>query len=390
MSASIPPPDLYTLLAPILPSLPAAAASTEPASGVLPLLSPILRQRVRLLSDASTEPWLRLLCYDQAKGQKLTEAVRGTALEPHPVSGEVEVDWDYDAEIRYRRLDRETIQALVALASFGLAFQLVYCVGDVDGGGDGWRVGEVSVPDTPSPFSKFGGATTITEADRQFKTGQVRPPSAPGRSGGSDDGDEAMEEDDGGYWDQYDATPPQTPGKNQPPTPPRGTMPGKVNGGPSPDIDDEYFAQYDHVQPAMDNHDPDEEAQLAQVAPPLGLSHGEPKSAEAVGTDDTNGSWTLAGAADEDNSEEGHRRLDKTIIHPRPESSASSSGSRTVAKLEATADRQGQHEFGVKQHVSRSIRNLYLLSRASGIDREEFERMVKSELEVLALVEDQD
>jgi hypothetical protein len=60
----------------------------------------------------------------------------------------------------------------------------------------------------------------------------------------------------------------------------------------------------------------------------------------------------------------------------------------TVAKLEESAEKRDQSEFGVKQHISRSIRSLFLLSRASGIDREEFERMVRTELDVLGMHEE--
>ncbi len=77
-------------------------------------------------------------------------------------------------------------------------------------------------------------------------------------------------------------------------------------------------------------------------------------------------------------------------MHPRPASASSHSSnvSLTVAKLEESAEKQEQSEFGVKQHVSRSIKSLFLLSRASGIDREEFERMVKTELDLLGMMED--
>jgi hypothetical protein len=127
----------------------------------------------------------------------------------------------------------------------------------------------------------------------------------------------------------------------------------------------------------MDNHDPDEAAQQAHIIPPLGL--GAATAAAA------------APAANEIAEDDGEaRQRMNALIHPRPESSASSSGSNTVAKLEATAGKQEQSEFGVKQHISRSIRSLYLLSRASGIDRDEFERLVKTELDVLGMVEDQD
>ncbi|EQK98067.1 hypothetical protein OCS_06222 [Ophiocordyceps sinensis CO18] len=351
MSLAIAPPDQAILLSPLLPALPAAAASTQPAVKLLPLLSPILRQRVQLLSASSSEPWLRLLCYDAAKAAKLADIVRGPSLEPHPVSGEVEVDWGYDAHTRYRRLDRETLQALVALEELGIAFQLVYCVGDQEGGGDGWRIGEVTVAGKPNPFSLFGGAHTIFEAERRFQQGLNA-----GGGGGSNGQtktakDESVaacdnDDDDDDYWGRYDATP----------------------------IFDEYFAQYDQVQPAMDNHDPDEEAQNAHLAHPASSLQAGLGSAQQPADATATASQSMT--AD--------------IIHPRPESSASSNGSCTVARLEETAGKQEQNEFGVKQHVSRSIRSLYMLARASGIAREEFGRLVTTELAVLGVMDEDD
>ncbi|KAF4460776.1 hypothetical protein FALBO_12431 [Fusarium albosuccineum] len=399
-AAPVPPPDVAQLLAPFLPALPPAAISTQPAIGILPLLSPILRQRVNILSSASTEPWLRLLCYDKAKMPELTQIAQGGSLEPHPVSGEVEVDWDYDAEIRYRRVDQETLQALVALSTLGLAFQLVYCVGDQEGGGDGWRVGEVTVTDKPSPFSQFGGVSNIAEAERQFREAKAKKEASQTKdvsshnlqvpSGGhEDDG----EDDDDDYWARYDATPARTPAQKQSPAP--ASMPtSQVGDHRTSSAEDAYFAQYDNVQPAMDNHDPDEEEAAQQIAPPLGLgSVATHESAEATELNETQGAWTLAELDKTDSSptrsgDDAERHSE--LLHPRPASSASSNGSETVAKLEASAGKQEQSEFGVKQHVSRSIRSLFMLSRASGIDRQEFERIIRTELDILGMVEDHD
>ncbi|KFH45018.1 hypothetical protein ACRE_042210 [Hapsidospora chrysogenum ATCC 11550] len=390
------PPDPSTLLTPILPALTAAAVSTEPAIGVLPLLSPILRQRVQFLSASSSDPWLRLLCYDASKARQLADTIASSAaaLEPHPVSGEVEVDWDYDAQVRYRRVDPETLQALFVLADLGLAFQLVYCVGDPDGG-DGWRVGEVTVADKAVPFATFGGAATIAEAEdlfREKKAGKQQPQSQSqqqqqqqGRTNGllsAESHTEEQEEndDDDDYWALYDATPGRTPAQNRSPAPNPAaaarasittTTTTTTSATDTAAQESAYFAQYDSVQPAMDNHDPDEEAEQAQhahpSAPPLGLGPNQGRQQPNGGRDEDSG-----------------------ILHPRPESSASSNGSQmVVARLEEEAGRQGQSEFGVKQHISRSIRSLYLLSRASGIEREEFERLVQTELDVLGMVENE-
>lgn len=286
------------------------------------------------------------------------------------MSGEVEIDWDYDAQTRYRRVDSETLQALVVLAELGLAFQLVWCVGDPDGG-DGWRIGEVTTADK-EPFAVFGGQPSMAEAEKEFEQKKSAKAQTNGHLAVNGQKPvqevEQEEDDDDDYWAQYDATPGRTPAQKHSPAP------RSIAGGPAATKaeEDNYFAQYDDVQPAMDNHDPDEEEAAAQLAPqqqPLGL--------------DSNANGNQAPAHD------------LSIMHPRPESSASSNGEHTVAKLEEEAERledkagkQEQSEFGVRQHVSRSIRSLFMLSRASGIEREEFERLVRRELDVLGMMEE--
>ncbi|KAI0482363.1 hypothetical protein GGR56DRAFT_183285 [Xylariaceae sp. FL0804] len=379
-------PDVQQVVGPVLSTLPAAAASLQPAETVLPYLSPILRQRVQLLSSASSnDPWIRLLCYDTSKVPKLADIVQNGSLEPHPVSGEVEIDWDYDVETHYRRVDEETLQGLVALKEMGLVFRLVYCTGDTVGG-DGWKVGEVSLAEKPSPFSSFGGVSTIAEAERRFRESKtkIEIPAPPQSSGPHAVGAEE-EEDDDDYWARYDATPGA---KTPAPGPSPGPQTAQATGGAA---EADYYSQYDNVQPAMDNHDPDEEANV-DIAPPLGLAarptlarDGVPEEEGAL--NETRGSWTLA---EPPRSPSAHSRSgdDPNLVHPHPRPASSAGSSASVEKLEAAAARQEQGDFGVKQHVSRSIKSLYMLSRASGIDREEFERMVKAELDVLGLMED--
>ncbi|CAJ2501051.1 Uu.00g039040.m01.CDS01 [Anthostomella pinea] len=388
-ASTIRQPDAQQVIGPLVPALTAASLSTQPAEAVLPLLSPILRQRVQLLSSASSnDPWIRLLCYDVASVPKLTEIAQSPRLEPHPVSGEVEIDWDYDAEIQYRRVDEETFQALVVLKDMELAFRLVYCTGDPMG--DGWKVGEVSIPNKPSPFSSFGGVSTIAEAERQFnesepKSAPAAPSNGPSITRSAPVIDEDDDEDDDDYWARYDATPgAKTPATKRSP-PPQSTQP------PDPAADADYYAQYDDVQPAMDNHDPDEESSL-NVAPPLGLASSRPNNPARNGNpreeaelNETQGTWTLAEPPTSASTRSGD---DPNLVHPHPRPGSSAGSSASVEKLEAAAAKQEQSDVGVKQHVSRSIKSLFLLSRASGIDREDFERMVKTELDMLGLMED--
>jgi hypothetical protein len=396
----IPPPAPAELLSPILPALAPAAASKEPATAVLLLLSPILRQRVKFLAPSSADPWLHLLCYDPAKAARLVDVAKSSRLDPHPVSGEVEVDWDHDVDTRFRRLDSETLQALVVLRELGLSFQLVYCFGDAEGGGDGWRIGEVSVASTPSPFTVFGQATTIAQAEEVFASGKSAKPAVHTNGGtangnGTHQSNDAQEEDnddddddDAGYWDRYDATPSRTPAQKASPAPHAAGGPVQAparNGYSQAAADeDEYYAQYDDVQPAMDNHDPDEEAAAQHYAPPLGLA---PVQRPSFGS---SGVVPPVGINGGDSPAADRERIAHDLLHPRPESSASSSGSQTVARLEVEAGRQETNEFGVKQHISRSVRSLFQLSRVSGIDREEFERIVKTEIDLLGLMGDMD
>lgn len=449
-SANIKAPALHGILGPLLPALLAASVSAKPAETVLPLLSPILRQRVQLLSTNDSEPWIDLLCYDKANVPRLREIAQSDRLELHPVSGEVEVDWDYDAEIQYRRVDEETLQALVVLRDMGLSFQLVYCTGDPVNG-EGWRVGEVSVVAKPSPFSSFGGVSTIAEAERQFvekkqqkertATAVAAPAVAPpattsGLSSSSrylavGGGPDMDEDDDDDYWAQYDATPSRTPAMPRSPAP---QQTSNGYGGTSTGLEEDYYSQYDTVQPAMDNYDPDEDAnpssasangngngnsilsveqEVVAPAPPLGLSrpvetntttsvygnvNGSEAAAtaaalEAVESNETQGSWTLAEPVAQSPSPSPpaparNGSVVADLVHPLPRPASAASSRASVERLEAAAEKRDQSEFGVKQHVSRSIKSLYMLSRASGIDRQEFERLVRTELDMLGLMDD--
>jgi hypothetical protein len=81
------------------------------------------------------------------------------------------------------------------------------------------------------------------------------------------------------------------------------------------------------------------------------------------------------------------------LAHPRPGSSTGSSGSDTVEKLErraAARDSREQSETGIKQHIGTSIKSLYRLAKVAGIDRAEFERLVRTELDCLALMDEDD
>jgi hypothetical protein len=358
-----------------------------------------------------------LLTYDTSKVSQLTSIAQSGDLDQHPVSGEIEVDWANEVDVRYKRLDQETLQALVVLNELSLFFRLVFCTGDSDGGGDGWRVGEVGVVDS-TLLTSFRGFPSISEAEKSFQASKG--PSNGGSnyitrfqatndtawSAQATAGGDEEEDDDGDYWARYDATPSRTPATKRSPAP-QTLAPRPLAQAPHPEMqrsqsteaEDAYFARYDSVQPAMDNHDPDEEVQVRPAdrgaygagVPPLSPANAERTLAEQLATkrSETNGTTAVSMPIPTKPASRGSDEDTAHLIHPRPASSASSSGSQTVAKLEEIAKSQQQVEFGVKQHISRSIRSLFLLSKASGLDREEFERIVQTELDVAGMMDDE-
>ncbi|KAF7859720.1 hypothetical protein EAF04_008799 [Stromatinia cepivora] len=385
MSTTITTSKVEQLLAPLLASLPAASVSPQPPTALLPLLSPILRQRVQILSSTSDEPWLPLLCYDASNISKLEQAIRNDRLEAHPVSGEVEVDWESEVEIQYRRIDEETLQALVILRDLSLTVQLVWCVGDELGGGDGWRIGEVGAYD---PENQGWGKKDIASAETAFISGTPQlSTQASGTlsnvSNGAKD-TEAEDGDDDDYWAQYDNTPSRTPAPKHSPAPQ-----SMQNSSKSADDEESYYAQYADVQPAMDNHDPDEAAQNGTVETSLGqddqitstlqqnLQNHTP-SHEVKPWDSESSSAIMNGGEYVE------------VVQPRPGSRTSSSGSETVAKLEKRAEAREQNEIGIKQHISTSVKSLYRLAKVAGIERAEFDRLIRTELDCLSLMDEDD
>lgn len=394
MKAPILPPKTEQILGPLLASLPAASISPSPPTALLPLLSPILRQRVQLLSSSSQEPWLPLLCYDSTKASKLEQVVKNERFEPHPVSGEVEIDWEYDVELRYQRTDEETLQSLASLHELDLSVKLVWCVNDELGGGDGWRIGEVGVYD-PSVNSTWG-QSNLSQAEEAFENYSTPLSSLHNRSNGTNglltpdaDAMDEDEDDDDDYWAQYDNTPARTPAPKD-----SGIAPMTSSAGENAHTDDDeanYYAQYSSVQPAMDDHDPDEAEQNGAVESSLGRDEITQELQHSLATDPEHSSasaWSQLHEANEDVMYPPNNDL----VHPRPGSSTGSSGSDTVAKLERGAAASAaleQSEVGIKQHIGTTVKSLYRLAKVAGIEREEFERIVRTELDCLGLMDEE-
>lgn len=417
-SPSIPTPNPVILLQPLLSSTPTGALP-QPPPHLLPHLSPILRQRVKLLASP-TQAWLPLLSYDTSgeTGEKLLELACSEKFEPHPVSGEVEVDVDWEngreVVLGYRRVDEETMWARVSLVRVGLWARCLHCVGDAEGPVDGWRIAEVGVLGPQADDDAADWHSDLQAAEQNFveakgngQAGNVRVVVGTSAASGGDEEADEDEDDDAAYWAQYDATPAATPGPpNRSPAPQSMRQPAngrQENENP----EDAYFSQYATVQPAMDGHDPDEAEANGDVESSLGTHHGR---------DFTNDSGNGAG--------NGHGRVmesDFPIAHPRPHSSSSASSERSVAvaNLEEKAERMGsdsqpmdvdspgkrsgtssglspaveretQNETAIRQHIATSVKSLYRLARAAGMERGEFRAVVERELVLIGVEEDDD
>ncbi|EOA88793.1 hypothetical protein ACJQWK_05861 [Exserohilum turcicum] len=397
LNQTIPRPDARELLPPLLACLSTATASKEVPPGLLPLLSPILRQRVQLLSSSE---WLPLLCWDPEVASRLPEAIARISVEPHPSSGEIEVE--EPDKILYRRSDAETLHARLVLGEYGIIPTYLWCTGGE--GGSRWLLAELrGIADAEDGTEWFESTNEADEAGFRRKSSFVK-------SNGVKLQPEAVqpepaveeEEDDGSYWAAYDQTPGQTPQTRRSPAP---ANTGRTQVGPT-QSELEYFARYaSEVQPALDAHDPDEESPAAGETTLNGntLDYARAPQTEPLDTSNLgpngydssmppayrNGLITGDGIHGNDSAVHlGTIGQDQNTVdvlnHPRPASSASSN---SIERLEQRAESNSQAELAIKQHISTDIKSLFRLARASGIDREEFERIIQRELEVLPMLE---
>ncbi|KAF1932143.1 uncharacterized protein M421DRAFT_54764 [Didymella exigua CBS 183.55] len=384
----IPQPDSRELLPPLLACLAVSGTAKQAPPGLLPLVSPILRQRLQLVS---TDDWLSLLCWDRDVAARLPAVIENIHVEPHPASGEIEPE-DPD-QILYRRSDPETLHTRLVLREFGIIPTYLWCTGGE--GGSRWLFAELrGIADADDGTEWFESLGEANEAGFRRKPSETNgyPTQEPPQYVEPQQEDD--EDDDGSYWAAYDATPnTRTPVQKRSPAP----QPGRTQIGPT-QSELEYFARYaSEVQPALDAHDPDEENPEAGESTLNGNAltytrtpQTEPLETSNLGPNGYDSSLPPAyGNSPREESrteyiESVYEAQHAALNHPRP---SSSSSSRSIEKLEREAVSHSQAELAIKQHISTDIKSLFRLARASGIDREEFERIIQRELEVLPLLE---
>lgn len=385
----IPPPDPQTLLPPFLACLPAAFVATRPPPVLFPLLSPILRQRVHIFSSMATSApspeensWLRLLCWGDDKADRVASLVEGINFEPHPASGEVEVP--DNLTVTFKRLDEETLKAQVALPEYKIGVQYVWCSSDPDGGGSGWRIAEVVPRDRPADTEDDATwSSSIQEANARARERviddalrEAEEKEKESRTNGTqvvkenvDTSKDDDDDDEDAYWARYDATPGRTPSIKTPAPRAPATASQMLS-------EDNYFAQYAGVQPVMDSNDPSVNVEDAGETTLNGdlLSNLIRQHTQELQAREHNG------------SEPQRVDINPSLNHPRPAST--SSGSDAIAKLEQEAENRTASEVAIKQHISTSIKSLYRLARATGMGLEEFQNIVRTEVELLGLADD--
>lgn len=313
-------------------------------------------------------------------------------LEPHPVSGEIEIGEVPPA--RWQKLDEETLLAGLEVKDCGLMGVYMWCEGD--GEKEGWRLHELRPLggddvvkdkwfDSVSAATDAAAAAAAATGDVPQSNGTPAQLATVGSTQlANEDDDDDLNDD---YWASYDRTPGRTPAQKRSPAPPPSTLLNGAGGGSArsglSQSEVEYFARYGaEVQPAMDGHDPDEEAlppetsvtpssTLAGAAPCLGLANLHPPAP------------MYPSSAAQVDAEQQH-----SLSMPRPLSPASSSSHGSVDKLEEQAAAMSAAQRGIRQHIGTDLKSLYRLARSVGMERGEFERVVRTELELLGLMED--
>lgn len=358
MVESVPPPDPQRLLPPLLACLPTAFASHRPPSALLDLVSPILRQRLQFIPLSSATPsenWLRLLCWDKEKADELIVVVGNGIYEPHPTSGEIEIG-DVGA-IRYKRLDQATLRSQIVLSEWSLTALYLWC-GESEGGSS-WKLAELIPYDRDLELSPTW-SKSITEANESSRGRMV---SEALRDAEVSELITVGEDDDDNYWAQYDKLRGRPLAQNESPAPVRGVSHTEGN----------YYAQYNEVLPTMDIYDPSEGVNSVGDSSLRGdiLAMIRKRQSERM----ENLVWTQQEGPDPQpgvvQEPEAHVR------HLQPSALA---GSNAVRGSEATADHQSSTDVGIRRHISNSLKNLYELACSAGMEREEFNRIILTEL----------
>lgn len=329
------------------------------------------------------------MCWKSSEAERLVNTIRGKPLELHPVSGEL--DFGDVQELLYRRLDVETLHARVAIPDLGLIVVYLWCErvhGEV---GTDWRVSEVKPVENFSEDAPKGWSASIPEAEAKWRekvvtNGPSEVSSIPTIQEPESAEAGAIEDDEDAYWARYDFTPGRSPGPrpsgiNQTETASTTLESSRAGRTTS---DDEYYARYEKIQPEMENDDPSQDRKVLGESSLNG--NAVVPSTDQVPPSPPYGSLRFSLRHTMSGSE---AKPEDSMINHSPASSTSRA-SPTVARLEQSAETISHGEMAIRQHVSTTIKSLFRLSRAAGMDRLEFDELVRTELDTLGLLEEED
>ena len=309
-------------------------------------------------------------------------------LEPHPVSGEVELDDVRPA--KYRRLDEETLHSSLEVEQFELLPVFVWCENDEHAdGGPGWKLAELRSLEDMDDETEW--CDTISEANDAAPPQSLAVPEIGGN--GSRGARSEQTDDDDDYWAAYDHTPGRTPAQKHSPAPAAlASTQAAPRGRSQAELD--YYARYGaEVQPAMDSHDPDEvHAELGEST----LNGNTLLSSQTHQGQDSNRPASRPNGTSLFPADPAAATLQPQDVEaPRP-ISPTSSHSSSIERLEEKAAAMSEAEapdraqLAIQQHISTDIKSLFRLAKASGMERRDFERLVRRELEVLPMLEQDD
>ncbi|KAF3195271.1 hypothetical protein TWF225_003679 [Orbilia oligospora] len=441
MVASIPPPTLSSLLPAFLAQLPASFASPKPPPSLPPLLTPLTRSRLTHLSfNLTTEnSWLSLLTWSStpSDGQTLQEhlASQDYYFLHQPPSPNTFVNKGY------RRLDSETLQCLVSVPELEVVVLYQFVADDLiseEGEiGNAWKVHDVRLADDEEEaFLRAGGFwSSIDAAEEEFRT----VPKYGGYSYGNNDSNNNLyqpqkqeavddEDSDDDYWGRYDDEETESVAGDEEPRPAvtnhhhhqqlqqqqpqshvqiaasllaRRVLQGQTEERQQEEEEDkeeeEYYARYANVEPVLDNPTP---TTVPQTTGTEGIDRRDSISTNLTSASTTFDAQTMSTplTAFTHPSTKVSPVIQATTLanHPTVTSSHSHSNpkpeiataKRVVAGLESAAEVHTQNEVAIQQHVSTSVKSLYRLWKAGGMDCEEFGRFLEREVEVLKVVEE--
>ncbi|KAK6513681.1 hypothetical protein TWF506_008120 [Arthrobotrys conoides] len=432
MVASIPPPTLSSLLPAFLAQLPASFASPKPPPSLPPLLTPLTRSRLTHLSFGLTteNSWLSLLTWSStpSDGQSLQEhlASQDYYFLHQPPSPNTFVNKGY------RRLDSETLQCLISVSELEVvvlyqfvADDLVSEEGEI---GNAWKVHDVRLADDEEEVFLSAGQfwSTIDAAEEEFRNlpkygGYYSYGNSNNNNPQQSYGQEADNDSDDDYWGRYDdeetesvagdedARPAVTHHQQQLQQPQshvqiaasmlaRRVLQEQTDEQQeeADKEEEEYYARYANVEPVLDNPTPT----VSQTTGTEGVDRRDSISTNLTSTSTTFDAQTMSTplTAFTHPSTKVSPVMQATTLanhpavtssnshsHPKPEIATAK---RVVAGLESAAEVHTHSEVAIQQHVSTSVKSLYRLWKAGGMDCEEFGRFLEREVEVLKVVDE--